>query len=52
MRILADMNLSPQIIEYASANGLVIFTLDLDFGALLAARKTRPPSVIQIRMPS
>jgi predicted nuclease of predicted toxin-antitoxin system len=38
-----------QIMDYASANGLVIFTHDLDFGALLANRKTRQPSVIQIR---
>ena len=35
--------------DYASANGLVVFTHDLDFGALLASRKTRQPSVIQIR---
>ena len=38
-----------QIMDYASANDLVIFTHDLDFGALLASRKTRQPSVIQIR---
>ena len=38
-----------QIMDYASANGLVIFTHDLDFGALLASRKTSRPSVIQIR---
>ena len=37
------------IMDYASANGMVIFTHDLDFGALLAVRKTRQPSVIQIR---
>jgi predicted nuclease of predicted toxin-antitoxin system len=35
--------------DYASAYGLVIFTHDLDFGALLANRKTRQPSVIQVR---
>ena len=35
--------------DYASAYGLVVFTHDLDFGALLANRKTRQPSVIQIR---
>ena len=35
--------------DYAVANGFVIFTHDLDFGALLADRKTRQPSVIQIR---
>ena len=38
-----------QIMDYASANGMVIFTHDLDFGPLLANRKTRQPSVIQIR---
>ena len=38
-----------EILDYASENGLVIFTHDLDFGALLATRKTRQPSVIQIR---
>jgi predicted nuclease of predicted toxin-antitoxin system len=38
-----------QIMDYASANGLVIFTHDLDFGALLANRKARQPSVVQIR---
>jgi len=38
-----------QIMDYASANGMVIFTHDLDFGALLASRKTRRPSVLQVR---
>ena len=38
-----------QIMDYASANGLVIFTHDLDFGALLANRKARRPSVLQVR---
>ena len=38
-----------QLMDYASANGWVIFTHDLDFGALLASRKSRRPSVIQIR---
>jgi predicted nuclease of predicted toxin-antitoxin system len=38
-----------RIMDYASANGVVIFTHDLDFGALLAGRATRHPSVIQIR---
>ena len=38
-----------KIMDYASANGLVVFTHDLDFGALLAERKTRRPSVLQIR---
>jgi len=35
--------------DYAGDNGLVIFTHDLDFGALLASRKSRQPSVIQVR---
>lgn len=38
-----------EIMEYAASNGFVIFTHDLDFGALLAGRKSPRPSVIQIR---
>ena len=38
-----------EIMDHASANGLVVFTHDLDFGALLATRETRQPSFIQIR---
>lgn len=38
-----------EIIDYAAVNGFVIFTHDLDFGALLAQRQTRRPSVLQIR---
>ena len=38
-----------QIMDYASRNNMIVFTHDLDFGALLADRKTRQPSVIQIR---
>jgi predicted nuclease of predicted toxin-antitoxin system len=38
-----------ELMEYAIMHGLVIFTHDLDFGALLAIRKTRQPSVVQIR---
>ena len=34
--------------DYASANGLIVFTYDLDFGALLASRKYSP-SVAQVR---
>ena len=37
------------ILDYAAEEGLVIFTHDLDFGALLATRKSRRPSVIQVR---
>ena len=38
-----------EIMEYASRHSMVVFTHDLDFGALLANRKTRQPSVLQIR---
>src|SRR5690242_3430169 len=38
-----------QIFDYAGANGFAVFTHDLDFGTLLAHRKWRRPSVIQIR---
>ena len=38
-----------EILEYAVDNGFVVLTHDLDFGALLAARKAPGPSVIQIR---
>jgi len=38
-----------QILDYAAKNDYVLFTHDLDFGMLLAASKTRGPSVIQIR---
>jgi predicted nuclease of predicted toxin-antitoxin system len=38
-----------EILEYASVKGCVVFTHDLDFGALLARRGTRQPSVIQLR---
>lgn len=37
------------IMDYAAAHGMIIFTHDLDFGALLADRESRQPSVIQIR---
>jgi predicted nuclease of predicted toxin-antitoxin system len=38
-----------QILDYAASNGFVVFTHDLDFGMLLAAGRTRGPSVIQVR---
>ncbi len=38
-----------QILDYAASNGFVVFTHDLDFGMLLAARRSRGPSVIQVR---
>lgn len=37
------------IMDWARVNGYVVFTHDLDFGALLAAAKTASPSVIQVR---
>lgn len=39
-----------EIFTWASANGYVVFTHDLDFGAILAATNAKAPSVIQIRM--
>jgi predicted nuclease of predicted toxin-antitoxin system len=76
MKILIDMNLSPdwvnyfaasgmeaihwsrigsaqakdtEIMEYALVNRLVVFTHDLDFGAILAATQADAPSVLQVR---
>ena len=37
------------IMEWARSEGYVVFTNDLDFGAILAATEGRGPSVIQIR---
>lgn len=77
MKLLIDMNLSPQwvasleaagleavhwrevgratdsdavIFEWAKAHGYVVFTNDLDFGAILAATNAAGPSVIQLRV--
>ncbi len=38
-----------EILSWAKANGFVLFTHDLDFGAILAATAAEGPSVIQIR---
>lgn len=38
-----------EIMDYARANAFVVFTHDLDFGAILAVNAARGPSVIQIR---
>jgi predicted nuclease of predicted toxin-antitoxin system len=38
------------IVEYAIANQLVVFTHDLDFGAILAHTRSHRPSVIQARV--
>lgn len=39
----------PVIMDYAKANGFVVLTHDLDFGAILAATGGVAPSVVQIR---
>ena len=76
MKIVIDMNLSPQwvdvlnavghqcvhwseigsprasdreILLWARSNGFIVFTHDLDFGAILAATKADSPSVLQLR---
>ena len=38
-----------EIMTYASANGYVVLTHDLDFSAILAATQGEKPSVAQIR---
>jgi predicted nuclease of predicted toxin-antitoxin system len=38
-----------EIFDFASANGWIVFTHDLDFGILLATLRTTAPSVIQVR---
>ena len=38
-----------EIMAYAAANGYVVLTHDLDFGAILAATHGEKPSVVQIR---
>ena len=38
-----------EIMTWAKEQGYVVFTHDLDFGALLAASKDAGPSVIQVR---
>ncbi len=38
-----------KIMSYAKSKGYVVFTHDLDFGAILAATKANCPSVIQVR---
>ena len=37
------------IMDWARANGCIVFTHDLDFGVILALTKAKGPSVIQIR---
>lgn len=38
-----------EILGYAKAGGYVVFTHDLDFGAILAASAASSPSVMQLR---
>lgn len=38
-----------EIMEWANQNGHVVFTHDLDFGALLAASGATCPSIFQVR---
>lgn len=40
----------PTIMAWARANGYLVFTNDLDFGALLATTESDGPSVLQVRM--
>ncbi|MBE0410013.1 MAG: DUF5615 family PIN-like protein [Anaerolineales bacterium] len=76
MKVLIDMNLSPQwveifqrkgwesvhwsnignpqatdrgILRWAKDNSYIVFTHDLDFGAILASTREDSPSVIQVR---
>lgn len=39
-----------QLMAWAQANGYVVFTHDLDFGAILAATRAAGPSMIQLRV--
>lgn len=39
-----------EILEWARAGGYILFTHDMDFGALLATTRARGPSVLQVRV--
>lgn len=39
-----------EIMQWARENGFVVFTHDLDYGALLFATQSTAPSVIQLRI--
>src|SRR5438876_584801 len=39
----------PVLMHWARVNGYVVFTHDLDFGAMLALTQAESPSVIQVR---
>lgn len=38
-----------EIMEYARENDFVVFTHDLDFGAMLALTQATSPSIVQVR---
>jgi predicted nuclease of predicted toxin-antitoxin system len=40
-----------EILEWASTNGFILITHDLDFAAILASQARSTPSVIQLRTP-
>jgi predicted nuclease of predicted toxin-antitoxin system len=47
---IGSSNLSDrEVLSWAKTNGYLLFTHDLDFGAILAATEAEGPSVIQIR---
>ncbi len=47
---VGDRSASDQhVLEWTRENGCVLFSHDLDFGAILAATEARAPSVIQLR---
>jgi len=50
---VADLGLltatDDEIFDRAAADGLVVVTADSDFGALLAVRRTKSPSVVHLR---
>jgi predicted nuclease of predicted toxin-antitoxin system len=50
---VADLGLlragDEEIFDRAATDGLVVVTADADFGLLLARRRTRRPSVVQLR---
>lgn len=39
----------PVVLGWARVNGYIVFTNDLDFGAILASTRAAGPSVIQVR---
>jgi predicted nuclease of predicted toxin-antitoxin system len=39
-----------ELMAWARANGCLVFTHDMDFGALLAATRAKGPSVLQVRV--